>query len=134
MRFAIFLFLLSLALPLHAQQSPVIQSAVFLERAGTGGGAKVLRMDSQTRLNRGDRVVTILRWSSPPASGLKLTSAVPGSLQLQSTSRDGLEISSDGGRSWRVLTDGDAVPVGVTHLRVPLGAVQGSLSYRAVVR
>lgn len=134
MRFAIFVILASLALPVHAQQAPTIDSAVFVERAGRAGSARVLRMDSETRLARGDRVVTILSWDSPQANGLKLTSAVPSSLQVQSASRDGLEISSDGGRSWRILADSDAIPAGVTHLRVPLGRRQGTLSYRAVVR
>lgn len=134
MRIAIPLFAVLLAMPLQAKQAPTIESAVFVEKTDPIDGARVLRIDAETRLTRGDRVVTILSWDSPQADGLKLTSAVPRTLQVQSASRAGLEISSDGGRNWRVLADADAVPPGVTHLRMPLGRREGTLSYRAVVR
>jgi len=48
--------------------------------------------------------------------------------------RPGIEVSTDGGRSWRRLDDSDEVPQGTTHLRWQIGGGEGRLSYRAVVR
>jgi hypothetical protein len=100
------------------------------ERAGEHG----LRVEPAARFVRGDKVVTVLRWSGPRRSGFTITSAVPPTLALESTSGDALQVSTDGGRSWTVLTDPDRLPQGVTHLRWPAGQGAGTLTYRAVVR
>ena len=121
--------LLAAAAPLSAQDV-AIDSAIYRERGGDGGAMQV---EPATRLVRGDRVVTILTWDAPRGGSSTVTSAVPGNLSLQSASQPGIEISSDGGRSWRRLDDPDRVPSGTTHLRWQIGS-EGRLSYRAVVR
>ena len=108
-----------------------IDSAVYLERAGEDGGRQV---EPATRLAPGDRVVTILRWEAPRSGRYTVTSAVPAHLVVESASQSGVEVSTDGGRSWRPLADPDRVPAGTTHLRWRLGNGEGRLSYRAVVR
>jgi hypothetical protein len=108
-----------------------VDSAVYLETAGTAGARRVVPAD---RLQRGDRVVTILRWDAPASGGYTAVSAVPAGLAIESASRSGIEVSTDGGRSWRPLGDPDAVPPGTTHLRWRIDAGEGRLSYRAVVR
>jgi hypothetical protein len=65
----------------------------------------------------GDRVVTIVTWNAPSSGTYTAVSAVPGRLALESTSRAGLEVSTDGGSSCRRLADADAVPAGTTHIR-----------------
>jgi hypothetical protein len=129
MRWTLGLFAL-LAAPAGAQ-GVAIDSAVYLEHAGEHGGRQV---EPATRLVPGDRVVTIMRWDAPRTGRYTVTSAVPAHLALESASRDGVEVSTDGGHSWRRLTDPAQVPVGTTHLRWPLGNGEGRLSYRAVVR
>ena len=116
------------AVPLHAE-SVAIESTVYSERDGQGA----MQVTPATRLAPGDRVVTILTWKAPSGS-YTAVSAVPPRLAIESTSRDGLEVSTDGGRSWQRLADADAVPAGTTHLRWLIGSGEGRLSYRAVVR
>ena len=128
MRWTTALAALAAALPAHAQDV-AIDSAVYLERE-SGGETQVV---PATRLMRGDRVVTILTWEAPREGSYTVVSPVPAGLALQSASRAGLEVSTDGGRTWRKLADPDAVPSGTTHLRWRVGG-EGRLSYRAVVR
>lgn len=120
--------------PIGARSPATLDSVVFVERATPAGGFAVDRLARDTPLSRGDRVVTVLRWTASGPNGRKATSAVPRGLAVESASRDGLEISSDNGRTWRLLPDGDAVPAGVTHLRWSLDPAGGSFTYRAVVR
>lgn len=109
-----------------------VDSAVYLETAGANGALRVVPAD---RLQRGDRVVTILRWDAPPHhASYTAVSAVPAGLTIESASRSGVEVSTDGGRSWRRLDDPDAIPDGITHLRWRIDAGEGRLSYRAIVR
>jgi hypothetical protein len=128
MRWTIILAALLAAAPLSAQ-GVAIGSAVYRERAGDGA----MRIEPATRLVSGDRVVTILSWNAPSGGSYTVTSPVPAGLVVQSASRPGLEVSTDGGRSWRRLADPDRVPNGTTHLRWQVGG-EGRLSYRAVVR
>ena len=128
MRWTTALAALAAALPAHAQDV-AIDSAVYLERE-SGGETHVV---PATRLMRGDRVVTILTWEAPREGSYTVVSPVPAGLALQSASRPGLEVSTDGGRTWRKLADPDAVPAWTTHLRWRVGG-EGRLSYRAVVR
>lgn len=129
MRRTIVMALLLTAGPLRAEDV-AIDSAVYVEHADDSGR----RIEPATRLLRGDRVVTILRWDAPRAGSYTVTSAVPAHLTVESASQAGVEVSTDGGRSWRALGDPDMVPAETTHLRWRLGGGEGRLSYRAVVR
>ncbi len=129
MRQIISLAALAVAMPAHAE-SVTVESAVYSERHEDGA----MRVAPAVRLAAGDRVVTILTWKAPSTGRYTAVSAVPPRLAIQSTSREGLEISTDGGRSWQALTDTDVVPEGITHLRWPIDGSDGRLSYRAVVR
>ena len=119
---------LLVAIPANAQDV-AIASAVYLERVGDGA----TQVEPATRLARGDRVVTILTWDAPRGGSYTVVSPVPAGLALQSASQPGLEVSTDGGRTWRRLADPDTIPRATTHLRWQVGG-EGRLSYRAVVR
>lgn len=120
--------LLFLAAPLQAQTAPVaIESAVFVERSE---GA-VRTVEEAESFRKGERVITVLRWQAPRGS-YTATSPVPPRLQFEDTSVEDVEVSTDGGRSWRAL-DG-ARPEAVTHLRWRVGSGAGRLTYSAIVR
>ena len=112
-------------------QDVAVQSAVYRETQGVDGTRLVV---PATRLVRGDRVVTILRWDAPRDGSFTAVSRIPALLALESASTPGLEISTDGGRNWRRIADPDRIPRGATHLRWRIDAGEGQLSYRAVVR
>lgn len=116
------------AIPADAQDV-AIESAVYRERVEQGQA----RIEPATRLSRGDRVVTILTWDAQGGGSYTVTNAIPAGLTLQSTSHPGLEVSTDGGRTWRRPADPDRIPRGATHLRWQVGG-DGRMSYRAVVR
>jgi len=116
------------AIPANAQDVAV-DSAVYVERVNQGR----TQIEPATRLSSGDRIVTIVRWDAPRSGSYTVTSPVPAGLALLSASQPGLEVSTDGGRSWRRLGDPDRIPRGITHLRWQVGG-DGRLSYRAVVR
>ena len=130
MRWTIAVAALLASSPLAAE-GVAIDSAVYRESAGADGARQVA---PASRLLRGDRVVTILRWDAPRGARYTAVSPVPAGLTIESASQAGLEISIDGGRSWRPLDDPDAVPPGTTHLRWRIDGGEGRLSYRAVVR
>ena len=130
MRWIIATAALLAAAPLAAEDV-AIDSAVYRETAGAGGMREVAPAG---RLLRGDRVVTILRWEAPRGASYTAVSPVPAGLAIESASRAGLEVSTDGGRSWRQLDNPDEVPQGTTHLRWRIEGGEGRLSYRAVVR
>ena len=100
MRWTIATAALLAANPLSAQGVEVA-SAVYLERVEDGSAQVV----PATRLARGDRVVAILTWDAPRSGSYTVVSPVPAGLTLQSASRADLEVSTDGGRSWRRLAD-----------------------------
>jgi hypothetical protein len=130
MRWTITVAALLAAAPLAAEDV-AIDSAVYRETASADGARRVAPAD---RLLRGDRVVAILRWEAPRGGSYTAVSTVPAGLSIESASRAGLEVSIDGGRSWRRLDDPTAVPPGTTHLRWRIDGGEGRLSYRAVVR
>ena len=107
-----------------------IDSAVYHETTAADGARRIA---PASRLSRGDRVVAILRWDAPRGGSYTAVSPVPASLAIESASLPGLEVSTDGGRSWRPLADPDAIPRGITHLRWQIAGA-GQMSYRAVVR
>jgi len=112
-----------------AAQGVAIDRAVYRERVEDGSR----EIEPATRLLRGDRVVTILRWDAPSSGSYTVVSPVPADLALESASHPGLEVSTDGGRSWQRLSDPELVPAGTTHLRWQVRS-EGRLSYRGVVR
>lgn len=112
----------------HAQDI-ALSSAVYVERERDGS----VHIEPADRFARGDRVVTIVRWDPRPGANHTITTPVPVGLALQSASHPALQISVDGGRTWRRLVDPRDVPRDTTHLRWRAGA-EGRLSYRAVVR
>lgn len=130
MRSTIAVLALLAAAPLAAE-NVAIDSAVYRETAAADG---VRLVAPAGRLLRGDRVVAILSWEAPRGTSYTAVSPVPAGLLIESASRAGLEVSTDGGRSWRRLDDPDAVPPGTTHLRWRIAGGEGRLSYRAVVR
>ncbi|WP_305095870.1 hypothetical protein [Croceibacterium aestuarii] len=116
------------AAPLGAQTPPLaLESAVFVER-GIGAERTV---EPSVRFTRGERVVTVMRWDAPRGN-YTVTSAVPARLQFERASSDRLEVSIDGGRTWRGAAE--VQPEAVTHLRWRIGAGSGRLSYSAIVR
>lgn len=120
--------LLLIAAPLQAQTAPVaIESAVFVERSD--GAARTI--EGAQAFRKGERVVTVLRWDAPRGS-YTVTSAVPQRLQFEDASADEIEVSADGGRSWRPVAL--ARPEAVTHLRWRVGNGPGRLTYSAIVR
>lgn len=120
--------LLLIAAPLQAQTGPVaIDSAVFVER---GEGAARTAREAQS-FRRGERVVTVLRWQASRGS-YTVTSPVPPQLQFEDASAEDIDVSTDGGRSWRPLAS--ARPEAVTHLRWRVVSGTGRLTYSAVVR
>ena len=120
--------LLLFAMPLQAQTTPpAIDSAVFVER--NDGGARIVEETRSFR--KGERVVTVLRWQAPRGS-YTITSPIPRRLQFESASLEDLEVSTDGGRRWRMLAL--AQPEAVTHLRWRVASGAGRLTYSAIVR
>jgi hypothetical protein len=120
--------LLLIAAPLQAQSAPVdIDSAVFVERSE--GSARTV--EEARSFRKGERVVTVLRWEAPRGS-YTVTSAVPQRLQFEGASAEEVDVSSDGGRSWRTLAG--TRPETVTHLRWRVGNGPGRLTYSAIVR
>ena len=118
------------AAPLAAQ-SVAIDSRIYHETAGTDGE---WHLAPANRLLRGDRVITVLRWDAPLGANYTAVSLVPAGLAIESASRAGIEVSTDGGHSWQRLDDPDEIPRGTTHLRWQIDGGEGRLSYRSVVR
>jgi len=108
--------------------------ALLSLKGGVGKTTMTATLGASFASLRGDRVVTILRWNAPLGGRYTAVSQVPAGLAIESASRSGVEVSTDGGRSWRRLDDPDAVPRDTTHLRWRIGGGEGRLSYRAVVR
>ena len=120
--------LLLIAAPLQAQTPHVaVESAVFVEHSD--GPERTV--EPTASFERGERVVTVLRWQAPSGS-YTVTSAVPPRLQFERASFNTLEVSTDGGHTWRNLSE--VQPEAVTHLRWRVGAGIGRLTYSAIVR
>lgn len=110
-------------------QDLAISSAVYVERVRDG----TTQIEPATRVTRGDRIITIMRWNPQRHAAHMITTAVPASLVLESASHPALQVSTDGGRTWRRHAHPQDIPAETTHLRWHAGA-EGRLSYRAVVR
>ena len=133
------------AVPATAKTSVSLDSAVFVERQQTGN---IRSLEPARRLNRGDRVVTIVTWQRLlPSTGngsFLVTNPLPSAIAYQDSTHDNEEVSVDGGRSWGqlgMLRRGarTATPEDVTHIRwrvAPGHAVKGrgQIAYSGIVR
>ncbi|MCB2062831.1 MAG: hypothetical protein KDE25_05115 [Novosphingobium sp.] len=137
--------LAALALPAVVQAAPpavVTDSSVFIERRDADNGRRLEMADS---FDKGDRVVTVLRWQRRQGSGsFTITNPMPRAIAYQASSRSDELVSVDGGRTWGHLGQlriGDrlASPEDVTHVRwrIPtrIAAVgRGQIAYSGIVR
>jgi hypothetical protein len=139
-----------IAAPATAQAAVVLSSAVFVERVShTDDGRIERRVEPASRLAKGDIVVLMVEWRNPRFDrGFFVSSPIPATLAFQGSSRDGEQVSVDGGRHWGELgslTFRDsyglrlASPEDVTNVRWPVSAQEaaqgsGRITYSAVVR
>ena len=139
-----------LASAAQAQSTWETSRAVYVERVANMADGRMMRaIEPAQGLRTGDRVVLMVEWqANASADGLTVASAVPPELSFQRSSKDGMEISVDGGRKWgrlgqmRIKEGGSlrlASPEDVTHLRwrVPAnnhGAARNRITYSAIVR
>ena len=123
----------ALTTPAVAQGTVALTSAVFVERLGHTGDGRIERLvEPATHFTRGDTVVLIVEWRAQPGGkGFAVSSPIPATLAYEGSSRDGEEISVDGGRHWGTLgtltiSDGYGVrlasPEDVTNVRWPISA------------
>jgi hypothetical protein len=125
-----------------AAPSVAMDSAVYVERTGRG---EMLHLEPAQRLNRGDRVITILSWYRLGGDGgFVITNPVPQAIAYQTNARDDEEVSVDGGRTWGRLGRVQigmrlATPEDVTHVRwrIPASSAakgRGNIAYSGIVR
>jgi hypothetical protein len=123
-----------------------VDSAVYVEKTKSRGGALTRTLQPADHLGRGDRVVTVVSWYrlSGGNTGFTVTNALPTSLAYQSSAAENEEVSIDGGHHWGKLEnlriDGrQATPEDVTHVRwhvTPSAAMAGAgrIAYAGFVR
>lgn len=127
-----------------ARAAPVVatDSAVFVERIAPDTSR---RLEPASRLARGDRVVTVVRWYRMGGDGgFVITNPLPASLAYEESASDFQEVSVDGGRTWGHLENlrigaRDATPEDVTHVRwrIPASSAargRGEIVYAGTVR
>jgi len=125
-----------------AKPAVATDSAVFVERAH---GENLRSLEPAERLNRGDRVVTVVSWYRMGGDGsFTITNPLPRAIAYQASARDDQEVSVDGGRTWGKLGElriGSrlATPEDVTHMRWRIPATnaargQGQIAYSGIVR
>ena len=140
----------ALAAPATAQGTVALTSAVFVERLGHTGDGRIERLvEPATHFTRGDMVVLIVEWRAQPGGkGFDVSSPIPAALAFEDSSRDGEQVSVDGGRHWGTLgtlytSDADGIrlasPEDVTNVRWPISASEaaqgsGRITYSAIVR
>lgn len=119
-----------------------LDSAIFVERAGPGMGRM---LEPASELNRGDRVVYVVRWYKLGGDGgFVVTNPLPRSVYYQGSANGDEEVSIDGGRTWGKLGTMRtgariATPEDVTHVRWRVdprtaSRGQGRIAYSAIVR
>lgn len=125
-----------------AQPTVAMDSAVYIERARAGN---LRSLEPANRLNRGDRVITVLTWYRMGGDGgFTITNPLPRAIAYQASARDDQQVSIDGGRTWGTLSELRigarlATPEDVTHVRwrvQPGTAAQGrgQIAFSGIVR
>ena len=135
---------LAIALPIAAEARPAVStdSAVFVERTRQDN---LRTLEPASRLNRGDRVVTIVSWHRAGGDGaFTITNPRPPAIAYQASAQEDQEVSVDGGRNWGRLGElriagRVATPEDVTHMRwrVPASSAargKGRIAYSGIVR
>jgi hypothetical protein len=136
--------------PALAQGAVILTSAVFVEHLGHTGDGRVERaVEPANRFVSGDTVVLMVEWhAARGGNGFYVTSPIPSSLAFNGSSREGEQVSVDGGRHWGTLgalSTRDArglriaSPQDVTNVRWPVSAHEaargsGRITYSVVVR
>jgi hypothetical protein len=130
------------AAAMHDRPTVALNSAVYVERMEQGN---TRHLEPADRMNRGDRVVTVVSWHRMGGEGgFTVTNPLPRAIAYQASARDDELVSVDGGRSWGKLSalrvgSRLATPEDVTHVRwrVPADrAAQGHglIAYSGIVR
>lgn len=132
------------ATAVQAAASPAISidSMVFVEKTDPGQGR---RLEPAGQLNRGDRLVYVVRWYRMGGNGgFVVTNPLPRAVHFQASANGDEEVSVDGGKTWGRLSTMRigtrfATPEDVTHVRWrvdPVSAARGSgrIAYSAIVR
>lgn len=127
-----------------AQAAPAVSldSAVYVERATPNAGRL---LQPANELNRGDRVVYVVRWFKLGGDGgFVVTNPLPRAVSYQGSANGDEEVSIDGGRTWGKLAamragNRPATPEDVTHVRWRVDPQtasrgQGRIAYSAIVR
>lgn len=135
------------AAPLAAQNSVQLSRAVFVERLSDDNLSRTI--EPAGRLLKGETVLLVVEWQSPPASGsFEVSSPIPPELQYLGSSYDRQLVSIDGGKSWgrigSLRVDDQygkrlASVEDVTHLRWNVSSQtatrgRGQITYSAIVR
>lgn len=125
-----------------AMGAPAIStdSFVYVERVQPDA---TRRLEPADRLNRGDRVITVVNWRRAAGEGpFVITNPLPSALAYQASAWDDQDVSVDGGRNWGrlgALRVGQrfATPEDVTHIRWRISAParsRGHIAYSGIVR
>lgn len=130
-------------MPATAMATPNVatDSAIFVEKQVSG----TRQLEQASTLERGDRVVTILRWYRLGGNGaFTISNPLPRAISYQKSSADAEEVSVDGGRHWGKLADlriGSrmATPEDVTNVRWRISPQmsslgKGEIAYSGIVR
>lgn len=129
-----------LAAPVLSSSSVATQSAVYVERLQPDA---TRRLEPADRLNRGDRVITVVNWTRSASGGsFVITNPLPAAVAYQASAWDDQDVSVDGGRTWGRLGDlrissRYATPEDVTHVRWRISPQQqrrGQIAYSGIVR
>jgi hypothetical protein len=133
--------------PLPAQASPAVSldSAVYVEHVQERNGTLTRNLEPANRLNRGERVVTLVNWYMLGGSGgFTVVNAIPAGLAYQGSADGGEDVSVDGGKTWGKLAQlhvggRSATVEDVTHVRWRVSSRQalngaGRIAYAGFVR
>jgi hypothetical protein len=134
----------SIMIPALAAAAPSVatDSAVFVERLQADAAR---HLEPAERLNRGDRIVTVVTWYRLGGEGgFTITNSLPSSVSYQKSARGDEEVSVDGGRNWGRLAElrvgsRNATAEDVTHVRWRIPAHRadlgkGHIAYSGIVR
>ena len=125
-----------------APSAVTTDSTVFVERRETDAGRRLEMTDT---FDKGDRVVTVLRWQRRQGTGgFTITNPMPRAIAYQDSSLDDEDVSIDGGKTWGRLGQlkiGNrlASPEDVTHVRGRISPKvealgRGQIAYSGIVR